>query len=309
MVGFKLGNYVRLQGLPDAAYNGKLARIKSVGAHEITGVFIIVLQGGEEVPSSSLDREILVKQEHMLRACDGCRLAGATTMQYCGNCKNAAYCNAECQRSDWKRHKVECNEMSTQRQIVKSPLLLAAHRGNLSEVQRLVRDGADVNKCSREDGFFSIYMASEQGHLSVVRYLVQEGADKDKATKNGGTSLFAAAGQGRLSVVQYLVQQGADKNKASNSGTTPLLVAALQGHLEVVQYLVEQGADKNKAANYGATPLWVAAGDGHLAVVQYLVQQGANVNQSANNGTSPLEFAIDRGQAAVADYLREHGAI
>jgi hypothetical protein len=150
MVGFKYGNFVLLQGLSNASYNGKLAKIKSFGADENSGTFCVELQVGDEV-ATNLSRQIWVKPENMARACDGCHCAGAATMQYCGRCKNAAYCNAECQRSDWTRHKVDCSHMSTQRRIVKNPLLLAAGQGNLADVQNLVREGADVNKASKDD--------------------------------------------------------------------------------------------------------------------------------------------------------------
>jgi hypothetical protein len=41
MVGFKFENWVRLHGLSNAAYNGKLARIESVMADETTGRFLV----------------------------------------------------------------------------------------------------------------------------------------------------------------------------------------------------------------------------------------------------------------------------
>ena len=156
MVGFKLDNYVRLQGLSNAVYNGKLAIILSLCADENTGRFRVTLQMDEEVPSH-LSREMLIKPENMVRACDGCHRAGAATMQYCGSCRNAAYCNVECQRSDWKRHKADCSHMNSQRRIAKSPFHLASSRGNLTEVQNLVREGADVNKVSKEDGITALY--------------------------------------------------------------------------------------------------------------------------------------------------------
>jgi hypothetical protein len=134
MVGFKYENLVRLQGLNNAAYNSKLATIKSPFV-ENNGRFRVELQVGEV---SSLCREIFVKPENMARACDCCHNAGAATMQYCGKCRNAAYCNVECQRSDWQRHKVECSEMNSMRQIVKSPLYLAVARGSVAEVETLV---------------------------------------------------------------------------------------------------------------------------------------------------------------------------
>ena len=287
MVGFKYNNLVRLQGL-NKAYNGKLARIQSISADETTGRYRVELHVDEHV-ASTLSRRMLVKPENMLRACDCCRLAGAATMQYCGRCKNAAYCNAECQRSDWTRHKVDCSNMNAQRQIVKSPLILAVSMGKLAEVENLVRAGADVNTVTKEDGGTALYSAAAQGHLAIVQYLVQQGADKNKVSNEGATPLFIAAQGGNLAVVQYLVQEGADKNKAINDGRTPLLSAAQHGHLAVVQCLVLQGVDKNQAMNnHGATPLFIAAFKGHLAIVQYLVQQGADKNKAANGGATPL---------------------
>jgi hypothetical protein len=307
MVGFQFDNFVRLQGLGNAAYNGKLAVIKSTSADENAGRFLVVLQENEVL--TSLSREIFVKPENMLRACDCCHLAGAATMQYCGRCKNAAYCNAECQRSDWMGHKVDCSRMCNQRQHVKSPLHVAATPGNLAEVQNLVREGADVNKVLKESGITALFIAAQKGHLAVVQYLVQQGADKEKARSDGCTPLYTAAMFGHLAVVQYLVQQGADKNKANNNCATPLFVAAQCGQLAVVQYLIQQGADKDKANNDGATPLYMEAAKGHLAVVQYLVQQGADINQADNDGCTPLLAATTMDHTAVANYLREHGAV
>ena len=240
MVGFKFENYVRLQDLP-SPYNGKLARILSLTSDDHGGRYRVVLQTGEI--ATHLNHKILVKPENMARACDGCHHAGAATMQYCGNCKNAAYCNAECQRNDWNRHKVVCSNMNAVRQIVKSPLNVAAAHGNLVEVEKLVRAGADVNKVTKDGGTTALLMAAQNGsNLDVIQYLIQQGADKDKASKDDLTKLFVAAEKNHLAVVRYLVQQGADKNKADNDGLTPLAVATDLGHIAVAQYLREQGA-------------------------------------------------------------------
>ncbi len=302
MVGFHYENYVRLQGLSDAAYNGKLARIQCFSASENDGKYRVKLQVDEEVAvASQLSRELLVKPENMARACDCCHQSGAVTMQYCGRCRNAAYCNAVCQRSDWTRHKEDCGGMNARRQILKSPLILAAGMGNLAEVENLVRAGADLNKATKEEGGSPLQLAAGCGHLAVVQYLLQHGADKNKTDINGCTPLHSAAGYGRLAVVQYLVQQGVDRNGANNEGSTPLYVAAHEGHSAVVQYLVQQGVDKNKAGNAGYTPLHIAAQNGHLAVVQCLVQQGADKDKAANVGATALFMAALHGHLSVCN--------
>ncbi len=302
MVGFKYDNFVRLQGLSNAACNGKLARITCLLADETTGRYRVVLQDNFPV-ASRLSREVFVKPENMMRACDCCHLSGAATMQYCGKCKNAAYCNAQCQRSDWTRHKVNCSEMNSVRQLVKIPLILAATRGNLTEVENLVRAGADVNKGTKESGRTPLIMAALEDHLAVVQYLVQHGADIENTANDGRTPLYFAAQRGLLAVVQYLVQQGADVDKVDSKGTTPLHSAASDGYLAVVRYLVQQGADKNQAANDGYTPLIVAARKGHLAVVQCLVQEGADINKAHSSGATPLAMAAGQGHLATVQCL------
>ncbi|KAI2602609.1 hypothetical protein GGR54DRAFT_623626, partial [Hypoxylon sp. NC1633] len=46
-----------------------------------------------------------------LDKCRGCNATEAKSggaLLRCGRCKDAAYCSAECQRSDWKKHRMEC---------------------------------------------------------------------------------------------------------------------------------------------------------------------------------------------------------
>ncbi len=49
MVGFKLNNFVRLQGLSNEAHNGKLARIDCLLADVHTGEFRVEIQEDEEL--------------------------------------------------------------------------------------------------------------------------------------------------------------------------------------------------------------------------------------------------------------------
>ena len=44
------------------------------------------------------------------RKCDKCKKVKAKSC--CSKCKSAYYCGVECQRSDWKEHKVVCKKVS-----------------------------------------------------------------------------------------------------------------------------------------------------------------------------------------------------
>ena len=58
----------------------------------------------------------------------------------------------------------------------KTPLYLAASRGNLHAVEVLVHNGADVNACDSE-GYTPLIAALIGNHKNVVEYLIKSGAD------------------------------------------------------------------------------------------------------------------------------------
>ncbi|PVH93113.1 hypothetical protein DM02DRAFT_574850 [Periconia macrospinosa] len=41
-----------------------------------------------------------------------CTICGSSTARYCGGCRSAAYCSAECQQTDWGTHKYLCRAFS-----------------------------------------------------------------------------------------------------------------------------------------------------------------------------------------------------
>jgi len=305
---FRYGHMVRLHGFDDITMNGKLARVISLPVRKDHGKNIVELLDDSARPPVSFipEHTLLIQPERMQHACQFCLLVSASLMM-CGKCKTAQYCNAECQRADWARHKInDCRSFGHQRGMSK-PLPLACARGEMEEVRRLVEDeGEDVDKAT-STGPTPLIAASLQGKLAVVQYLVEHGADKDKANYENSTALWASAHQGHLAVVEYLVGQGANKDKTGIQGT-PLCIAAHKGHLAVVRYLVEQGADKDGLGSEFGTPLLKAAASGHLAVVQYLVEQGADKDMASSTGATPLIVAVLNGSFPVVQYLVEQGA-
>jgi hypothetical protein len=54
-----------------------------------------------------------LQQRHLGEAfCARCGKPYATGMLRCSKCKSVRYCSRECQRSDWKQHKLRCKEVS-----------------------------------------------------------------------------------------------------------------------------------------------------------------------------------------------------
>ena len=86
---FKTGNTVRLKGLKNEAFNGKLGQI--IPGHVSDDErFIIALYDLPNRVIASSNRQIRIKPENMEFACDHCFAAGAS-MQVCGKCRVATY--------------------------------------------------------------------------------------------------------------------------------------------------------------------------------------------------------------------------
>ena len=50
------------------------------------------------------------------RACAACdKSGGDIKFKMCSACQKVWYCSKDCQRSDWKRHKVECKKARTKK--------------------------------------------------------------------------------------------------------------------------------------------------------------------------------------------------
>ena len=89
---------IRLKGLNNASYDGKLACVRPFPSSELccNGRYRVILT---DVVALPLLRELSVKPENMDHACKHCNKGGVKLLS-CGKCRHATYCNRECQRMD-----------------------------------------------------------------------------------------------------------------------------------------------------------------------------------------------------------------
>ena len=81
----KIGSLVRIHGLSNVAYNGRLGRVDEVSELNATGRLIVLLQDQVRPP---LLQAIKIKPENMVTACSHCHKAG-DKMQFCSKCRVA----------------------------------------------------------------------------------------------------------------------------------------------------------------------------------------------------------------------------
>lgn len=87
-----------------------------------------------------------------------------------------------------------------------SPLMMAALKGHLDLVTKLIARDADVNK----PGWTALHYAATNNHLAIMSLLLEQHAYIDAESPNGTTPLMMAAQYGAPSGVKLLLEAGAD---------------------------------------------------------------------------------------------------
>lgn len=123
-----------------------------------------------------------------------------------------------------------------------SPLMLAALKGHLALVKKLVERDADVNKT----GWTALHYAASGGHTQVIDFLLENSAYIDAESPNGTTPLMMAAMYGSPESVKLLIQAGADLNVKNMVGMTALDFA-VRADRQNSKELIETGLQRQAA--------------------------------------------------------------
>lgn len=219
----------------------------------------------------------------------------------------------------------------------KTPLHLAAEKGEVQIVQALLTKGASL-EAADFSGNTALHHAAgcaEDGAANLVAMLLERGAKLEAKNNTGWTPLMVAAHYGNSDAVPKFLEAGAQVNATSNNGETALhlacrhfyissymLLATLVGRdpnmpefgnthfinecLAVSRSLLQAGAEVNARDSDGETPLFEAIRLSRSAkLVQLLVESGADLTTTSNKGLTPVDFAAFLGKPDLASYLRQ----
>jgi ankyrin repeat protein len=190
----------------------------------------------------------------------------------------------------------------------------AAMWGRVGDIDRLVREGADVNA---EDscGILPLQWAA-YGWLDATQALLRHGADAKRLSSRYGDDAFLWAVESRnLTIIQALLTAGADINRVYNPTNPEARYTALTnscgsisygGSSETARFLLNSGADP-EASGWGEVLCILARGrDDDL--VRLCLERGANPNQAGRWGSVPLYYALDAANPQIVRTLLEAGA-
>lgn len=214
-----------------------------------------------------------------------------------------------------------------------TPLILAAARGNLEEVQTLLTQGADV--CAQDaNKETALIKASFNGHTKIVELLLDYSAPMDTKSCSGRTALIWAAENGHFDIVKLLLKQRANLEIKDMHGYTALSYAVYWGNAEIALYLVQYGANlsaineneqglrkdvqekiktfkKEIVENLGIDPLRNAVRQGHAENIQVLLAYRTSTEEILKllpQSTTALITVASCGYFESVQFLLDNGA-
>ena len=192
---------------------------------------------------------------------------------------------------------------------IDAQLIAAASRGDLTALDRLLSQGADVH-ARDEDGKTALNAAAYENRIEAARRLIAAGSNVNAPDKVPRTPFMISAVRGHLEILRMTLAAGADVGTINQYGGTALIPASHYGHVEVVRELLKTRINVDHVNRLGWTALIEAVilGDGgprHQEIVRLLLAHGARRDIADREGVTPLEHARRRGYTAMVRML-EH---
>jgi ankyrin repeat protein len=208
-----------------------------------------------------------------------------------------------------------------------TPLQWAVYNGDVVEVRRLLKAGADVS-AANDYGATPMTLAAEVANTDILKLLLEVGANVDSPNAEGQTALMAVARTGNLEAARLLLDRGATVDARERwGGQTALMWASARRHPEIMRLLVSRGADVNARSidrdyqrhvtaegrpksldSGGLTPLLYAARENCIACADVLLGNRADIDLPDPDGVSPLLLAIMNANWDLAKQLIVAGA-
>ncbi|KAH3789094.1 fibronectin type 3 and ankyrin repeat domains protein 1-like isoform X2 [Dreissena polymorpha] len=188
-----------------------------------------------------------------------------------------------------------------------SPLMQAAQKGFVSEVELLLKHGADVH-LQNDAGKTALMLACYAGQLDVIKILRQNGARYTDFDRGGSAAIHWAVDGGHVKLLDWMIEDGADVDLQDlGSGWTPLIrCASVSGHREIALSLLQNGAKIDAQDKDGKTALMIAIINGHQQLLEVLLKKNANIKLKNEYGKTAYDMAKSFEKRRIVKVLEDH---
>nr|XP_029730251.1 uncharacterized protein LOC115267411 [Aedes albopictus] len=156
--------------------------------------------------------------------------------------------------------------------IVEMPIHIAARKGLLKKLEKLINGGSNVNALTKAK-LTPLHLSASAGHRSAIKLLLDKGANINAVNGDNVTPLYLACQNGHKNVVKILIRKGANVNITTHAKRTALHACAAKGNRAIVKILLDKGVNVNAVDKNNVTALGLASQNGHKKVVKTLKRQ------------------------------------
>jgi len=201
-------------------------------------------------------------------------------------------------------------------------LVLAAEKGEIKLIDRLVQEGVDVNTKASDNvtPLLRAFLArNKKGYAS----LLQHGADPNIQNSLGLAVLSRATWEADSYWLDEALKHKGNPNLvhtgSKSRNETPLFFAINENRLENAKLLIAAGADLKHKDGLGYSPLMLAAGRPAYDIAYELLMAGADYRQEDSGGDNYIGWVSRRNEHFVqgqdqqiwflktVDFLKEKG--
>ncbi len=100
-----------------------------------------------------------------------------------------------------------------------------------------LNNGAYINEKESTQDFSPLLVASSRGNMTIIQILVENGANINQVSKAGTTPLIEATAGNRPKVVKYLLINGADKSYRTHNNSTVIEKYRDKNALEIAKMI------------------------------------------------------------------------
>jgi ankyrin repeat protein len=208
----------------------------------------------------------------------------------------------EIDTSEYMTFSMGFNMASDKQEILNYNLKVAASKGYVSEIHRLIKNGA-LPDASLYDRVTPLMFAVVNNQLDAVNALLSYKVDVNVMTAYLETPLLAAVKNGNLEIAEALIRDSADVNISDTHGATPLHYASIYGYFYLTDLLLYYNAETYRKTTDGTTPLMAAVWAGHFEITDLLIQNGANPEETDNLDFTPFLIAAQNGDTLIMELL------